>query len=252
MKGEQGQTRHNTIHGFATGALVLHLALSAIAFLLAVLNIPDAAAQQNPKNVMILSSGRGRVSINQMESSLRARFSGPVNFSVVDLENPRFEQKTYEDNLAEALRTGYAAEKPDLIVAVMTVSIEFAARYRDRMFPGVPVVFMSVSTPLPAKMWPGITGVFSTSGISETIDLALRLQPDTQDIAVVTEIAGADKDWLTEEQSELLHHRDRVKEIDIVGPASPQTIQKVAELPPHTVLLFQLYPHNPRLIAVFL
>jgi hypothetical protein len=78
--------------------------------------VPPSSAQASQKNVLILS---GRASINQMESSLRAYFSEPVNFSVVDLVNPRFEQKGYQDNLAEALRAGYASEKLELIVAVM-------------------------------------------------------------------------------------------------------------------------------------
>lgn len=206
--------------------------------------VPPTTAVPTPKNVLILSGGRGRVSINQMESSLRSHFRGPVNFSVVDLENPRFEQKPYQDNFAEALRTGYANEKPDLIVPVSTPARDFAVQYRDKMFPGVPIVFMSDSMPLPEKMWSGVTGVHSTSGISDTIDLALRLQPDAQVIAVVTDIVGADKNWLLEEQSELLRHGDRVREIDIIGPASTETLQKVAELPPHTVVLFQLYPHD--------
>ena len=91
----------------------------------------------------MLSGGRGRVSINQMESSLRAHFSEPVNFSIVDLENPRFEQESYRDNLAEALRAGYSGEKLDLVVAVMTPPLQFAVQYRDKVFPGVPIVFMS-------------------------------------------------------------------------------------------------------------
>ena len=113
--------------------------------------VPPATAQTTHKNVLILSGGRGRVSINQMEASLRAHFSQPVNFSVVDLENPRFEQKSYQDNLAEALQQGYSGERLDLVVAVMTTSLQFAVQYRDRIFPGVPIVFMSNISPLPGE-----------------------------------------------------------------------------------------------------
>jgi hypothetical protein len=140
--------------------------------------VPPAAAQATTKNVMILSGGRGRVSINQMESSLKAHFSEPVNFSIVDLDNPRFEQESYQDNLAEALHKGYSGERLDLVVAVMTPPLQFAVRYRDKVFPGVPIVFMSNGSPLPEKMWPGVTGVESTTGVRETIDLALRLHPN--------------------------------------------------------------------------
>jgi PAS domain S-box-containing protein len=219
-------------------------ALSVLFFALLVL-VPSTASPATQKNVLILSGGRGRVSINQMESTLRAHFSQPVSFSIVDLENSQFEQKAYQDNLAEALRAGYAGEKLDLVVAVMTRSLEFAVQYRDKLFPGVPIVFMSNMSPLPDKIWPGVTGVESTSGVRETIDLALRLHPDTQRIAVIGEASGPDKDWFQAEHSELLRHRDKVAEIDLLGPASPELLQRVAELPPHnTVVLFQLYPQD--------
>ena len=120
--------------------------LLAVVFVVLALAPPAAAAQTKPKNVLVLSGGRGRVSINLMQSSLRARFPGPVNFSIVDLENPRFDQPDYQEHFAEALRSGYAGEKLDLIVAVMTPSLEFAVQYRSKVFPGVPIVFMSIST----------------------------------------------------------------------------------------------------------
>jgi len=206
--------------------------------------VPLARAGTTPKNVLILSGGRGRVSINQMEAALRAHFSEPVNFSIVDLDNPRFEQKSYQDNLAEALRAGYSNEKLDLVVAVMTVALRFAVQYHDKLFPGVPIVFMSNISPILDKMWPGVTGVESTSGVRETIDLALRLHPDTEAVAVITDVKYTDGDWLKEEQAELVHHRDKVREIDLVGPPTPELLQRVATLPPHTVLLFQLYPQD--------
>jgi PAS domain S-box-containing protein len=206
--------------------------------------VSPTSAQARQKNVLVLSGGRGRVSINQMESSLRAHFSEPVNFSIVDLENPRFEQKSYQDNLAEALRVGYSSEKLDLVVAVMTGSLQFAVQYRDKVFPGVPIVFMSDISPLPEKMWPGVTGVQSATGVKETIDLALRLEPDTQAVAVISKASGPDNDWFEADHSELLRHRDKVTEIDLLGPARPELFERVAELPPHTVVLFQLYPED--------
>jgi PAS domain S-box-containing protein len=206
--------------------------------------VPSAAAQATTKNVLILSGGRGRVSINQMESSLRAHFSEPVNFSIVDLDNPRFEQKSYQDNLAEALEEGYSGERLDLVVAVMTGPLQFAVRYRDKIFPGVPIVFMSNGSPLPEKIWPGVTGVESTTGVRETIDLALRLHPDARAVAVIGEATGTNSFWFSEEHSELLRHRDKVREIDLLGPASPELLQRVADLPPSAIILFQLYPED--------
>jgi len=213
-----------------------------LGFLLFLAFVPLSTAQTAPKNVLILSGGRGRVSINQMEASLRSHFSGPVNFSVVDLENPRFDQKAYLDNLAAALRAGYANEKLDLVVAVMSTSVQFALQYRDRIFPGVPIVFMSFIDPLPDKVWPGVTGVVSSNGIADKIDLALRLRPETKAVAIMTQGDPIDRPWLEAEHAELLRYRDKVEVIDLIGPASPDLLERVAALPPHTVVLFQLYP----------
>jgi len=208
-----------------------------------------ATPQTRTKNVLVLSGGRGRVSINQMQASLRARFSDPVNFSIVDLENPRFDQEAYQDHLAEALRSGYAGEKLDLVVAVMTPSLQFAVKYHDQVFPGVPIVFMSINPPLPEKMGPGVTGVESPQGIPEIINLALRLHPDTESVAVITNVTNVDKDWLDAERAELLRHRDKVREIDLIGPPSAELLQSVAALPPHTVVLFQLFPQDSDQLA---
>ncbi len=208
-----------------------------------------AVGRAKAKNVLVLSGGRGRMSINQMQASLRARFSEPVNFSIVDLENPRFGQADYQDHFAEALRSGYSAEHLDLVVAVMTPSLEFAVKYHDKLFPRVPVVFMSVNPPLPEKMGAGVTGVASPQGIPEIINLALRLHPDTEAVAVISNVTNVDKDWLAAERVELLRYRDKVREIDLIGPPSPELLQKVAALPPHTVVLFQLFPQDSDQLA---
>ncbi len=156
----------------------MHRCLAVWVFTLLALT-PPATPQTRTKNVLVLSGGRGRVSINQMQASLRARFPDPVNFSIVDLENPRFDQEAYQDHLAEALRSGYAGEKLDLVVAVMTPSLQFAVKYHDKVFPGVPIVFMSINPPLPEKIGPGVTGVESPrelrkSSISRFVSTPIR------------------------------------------------------------------------------
>jgi len=201
-----------------------------------------AAPQPKGKNVLVLVSlGRGHLSIDQMKSSLRARVPWPVNFSVEYLENPRFEEKSYRDSLAETLRRGYGGQKQDLVIAISEPALLFAVEYRDRMFPGVPIVFMSISSPLADQKMRGVTGVATRAGTRGTIDLALRLHPDATAVAVITNnVSEMDRDWLAAVHSELLRHQNQVTEIDIVGPPSGQMLERVAALPPHTVLLFQL------------
>jgi PAS domain S-box-containing protein len=216
-----------------------------------------ATAQPKAKNVLVLVGGRGRVSTDTMEASLRAHAPWPVNFTVADLDNPRFEEKPYRDSLAETFRREYSGEKLDLVVAVSEAALLFAVQYRDAMFPGVPIVFMSASSPLAYQLlehkitWPGVTGVTSSAGIRETIDLALRLNPDTNAIAVITDVSEEqEREWLAAAHSELLRHQDKVREIDLLGAANAEMLDRVAALPPHTVVLFQLFPHDSNQPAI--
>jgi PAS domain S-box-containing protein len=211
---------------------------------------PVDAQGTTGKTVIVLSGGRGRTSINQMEAALRSQVPWPVNFSIVDLDNPRFEDDSYRESLAEGLRAAYD-EKPDMVVALGDPSLRFAIEYREKMFPGIPIVSMSVSSLLADQQkWPGVTGVAVVPGIRDTINLALRLHPHTKTVAVITGKSATEKDYLAAVQSELLHHRDQVKEVDIVGPPSGQMLERVATLPTDSVVLFHLFPHDSEQPAV--
>jgi PAS domain S-box-containing protein len=179
-----------------------------------------------------------------MESTVRARVPGQINFFTASVENPRFYEEGYQESLAETLRRGYSGVKLDLVVAATYSVLQFALQYRDTMFPGVPIVFTDVGHQEAQDMWPGVTGVIVPIGMRETIDLALHLNPDTNAVAIISGISEWDKYWWTVAHSELLRHRDKVREIDIIGPAGLQVLEKVAALPPHTVVLFQLRPDD--------
>src|SRR6266851_4203315 len=216
-----------------------------LGILLCVLIPPAAAAQPAVKNVLVLHNW---ASLPQswalMQSTVRARVPGQINFYTASVENPQFDDEGYRESLAETLRRGYGGVKLDVVVAATYPVLQFAMQYRDQMFPGVPIVFTDVSRQEAQKMWPDVTGVISPVGIRETIDLALDLHPDTSSVAIVTGVTEWDKYWLAVAHSELLRHQDKVRAIDIIGPAGSQILEKVAELPPHTVALFQLRPDD--------
>jgi PAS domain S-box-containing protein len=219
--------------------------LVILGFLLCFLVPLAAAAEPAVKNVLVLHNWANLPqSWTVMESTVRARIPGQINFYTASVENPRFDEEVYRESLAETLRRGYGGVKLDVVIAATYPVLQFAMHYRDKMFPGVPIVFTDVSRPEGEKIWPGVTGVISPVGLRETIDLALHLHPDTNTVAIITGITEWDKYWLAVAHSELLRHQDKVREIDLVGPATHQIIEKVAELPASTVVLFQLRPDD--------
>jgi len=123
-----------------------------------------------------------------IEPLVRARVSGQITFYRAYLAVSQSKEKSYLESQAETFRRVYAGVKLDLVIAANPEQLQFAVLYRDKMFPGVPIVFTGVGTREleGQKMWPGVTGVTVPVGLRETIDLALHLHPNTKTVAVIT------------------------------------------------------------------
>jgi PAS domain S-box-containing protein len=254
-----GTSPRTQVPAFERGLTHLRIALSrdrpkrfsrygwfvVLGVLLCVVVRPAAATQPTVKNVIILHNWAGLpASWSLMESTVRTRVPGQINFYTASLENPRFDEEAYRESLAETLHRGYGGIKMDLVVAAGFSVLQFAMQHRDQMFPGVPIIFTDISGQQEPNLMSGVTGVISPLGMRETIDLALQLHPDTTTVAIITGLSNWDKYWLAVAHSELLRHKEKVREVDLVGPAVGQTLERVAELPPQTVVLFQLRPDD--------
>ena len=215
--------------------------LMILGILLCALMWSPAAAQQNTKNVLFVFSSldQQRRDLESFEKALRSRVPQHFNFHTSYVDFERMGDASYEDSLAETFHRAYKNVKLDVAVVSSIEALRFVTHYRDKILPGVPIVFYSLSAReleglrLPAE----VTGRTVEVGLRETIDLALRLHPDAQSVAIVTETPGF---WWNVARSELYRHRDRVKEIDLFGPPGNEILDKIAALPPNTVILFQL------------
>jgi PAS domain S-box-containing protein len=206
------------------------------------LSVFPSAAQTNSKNVLVVFTQFHRgpnLWLDSIESTARARVPGAVNFFSSYLEYSQLNDRAYLDSEAETLHREYHDVKFDLVIAVAYPALEFAVQHRDKIFPGVPIVFTSIDPELELKgqKWPSVTGYASRLGIGETVDLALRLHPDTKAVAVISHDSGL---WWAAAHSALLPHQDKVREIDIIGLPSSQMLERVASLPPHAVVVFQV------------
>jgi PAS domain S-box-containing protein len=218
--------------------------LLVVLFIIPSLALP-AAAQSNPKKVLILNSFSyrgGYEGIKVLESKVRAACAWPVDFNVEFLGGRRLDEKGYEEALVATLRRTYAEEGLDLVLIQSYTGLQFAVRHRDEIFPGVPIIFLDVDPGqlMGQHMWPGVTGVTAEQGIPKTVDLALHLHPDAESVAVISSNSTPDRYFLSRIHAELLRHQNRVKEIDLFALPTTQLMEKLAELPQQTIIFFQL------------
>ncbi len=207
-----------------------------------------------PKNVLLLYSFSERTlfdPVDHLKSAIRSRLSSPVNFYVHYMET-QGTGDPYEKALSEGLRREFVGVKLDLVIVAAYPALRFAVNYRDQIFPGVPILFCYVS---PSRfegqqLWPGVTGVTISVGVQETLELAFRLHPGTQNLAFISGTSEFDQYWRAAVRNGFQRYAGKVKLIELVGLRNDEILRHVASLPAATVVLFQVTPMDSTQPAV--
>jgi PAS domain S-box-containing protein len=209
-------------------------------------HVCSAAAPPNPKNVLVLYSftdRRAQEDLEILKSTTRSHVDTPVDFHVEYLGSARFAAPGYEKGVTESLASVYGGKKIDLVVTVFYPALRFALDHRQQIFPGTPIAFSSVPPRrLEGQRWPGVTGVTMDVDLEGTIDLAVGLQPDATNAAVVVGSSDTDRYWGTVINQVLRRRQPKLNVVDLTGLATDQLLKQVSALPPRTIVFFQAIP----------
>ncbi len=169
--------------------------LSITALLIGFLFVFTAhAAEQDTKKVFVLNSfNRGYIWTDNMLRGIDDAFgkSGvKVETYVTFMDMKRIPSTPqYLSQLKDLIREGYKGIRFDAVLSCDNDALEFLRKYRDELFPGVPVVFSSIND-YDERMLDGrkdITGTSENTPYAETIRCALKLRPGTKNIVVVVD-----------------------------------------------------------------
>ena len=184
MEISHGAVQRGSFRLSAPQALSSYQWIIILSILLCLLAGRASQAQTREKNILFVFSivKYSDEMLKVMQPYMRARYPGPINFYYAYLEDIQSQENPSWESQAEVYRRKYAGVKMDVVIANVAPSLRFALKYREKLFPGVPIVFVSVNKREleGQKIGPGVTGVTNPLGFKETIDLALRLHPDTR------------------------------------------------------------------------
>ena len=206
----------------------------------------SAPAAQAPKRILVLydENKDDLPGLARTDSSLRQAFRselGKVDIYSESMGLSRSERPGYDSLAAEFYRSKYASQTPDLIVAVMEPALDFLLRHGDRIFPGVPIVFASIdASTINGKKLPGnVTGVLLKRTYSPTLEIALRLQPDTRNVFVVGGGASPfDRFLQTLVRRDLRPFEGRVGINYLFDMSMDTVLTRLSSLPRHSVILY--------------
>jgi len=172
-------------------------------------------------------------------TTLKAALPGKVTVHAEFLEMTLFEDQVHEDELVAYFAAKYARTKFDLVGVITSRGLRFALRHRERLFPGVPIVFGAVDRravgdiALPRD----VSGIWLPADWTGTLDAALRLQPDLEHVVVVTGASGVDQTWLATARAQLEPRRGRLTITYVSDLPIEALLERMAALPPRTAVL---------------
>ena len=145
-----------------------------------------------------------------------------------------------QDRIAEHLRQKYLGRKVDLVIAGLASGLDFALKHRERMFPGVPIVFCAVDEKeAKARDLPSdVIGVPIKMDLAATLEIATRLLPATKRIYVVTGNSKFDRQWEAEARRQFRAYEDKLEFVYLAGLPLSDLKKRVAELPPDSIVFY--------------
>jgi signal transduction histidine kinase len=161
----------------------------------------------------------------------------PVDYNSEYFDTGRFpETVRYQTAFREFLKAKYGERRFDLIMTMRDDVLEFLTRNKDVLFPGTPVVFFStrpVNRPFPES-----TGVIAEPDFARTLDLATQLQPDTNQVFVVSGAGDADRQMENRARTQFLRFQKRLNITYLSGLPTPDLDQRLSSLPSRSVVYY--------------
>jgi len=200
-----------------------------------------------PSHVLLLNSYNQRMSwVNDIETAVVETLD-PDNNNIVlhiaNMDSKQFHTSEYFDAYKKYLKEKYKNHKFSLILSSDNNAFDFLRKNREELFPGVPVVFCGVNNfkddqIIESDKFTGVAEIFSARN---TVEMALKLHPETKQIFVINDYLATGKAWKRDIDTAL----GDMKETINITYAKNLTIDElqatIADLDKNTIVLLGVY-----------
>jgi PAS domain S-box-containing protein len=176
------------------------------------------------------------------EATLKREMGTQVDLDEVSLDMARYAQPDMEDAFAEFLEKRISKWQPDLVVPIGSPAGRFVAKFRDRLFPGTPVVYSGMDR----RTLPQDAGEKNATFVGESFDLTglvediLQLDPQTNNIVVIFGASPLERYWTDAFRQAFQPFSGRVQFTWVNELSFDQMLDLVSKLPPHSFVLLGL------------
>ena len=225
-----------------------------LATLLAVALLGCAWAQEVPdgskrRSVLILHSyHHGFTWSDNISAGIQEAFSAhteDVELLFEFMDTRHIFSETYFDALERLLSIKYGNRKIEVIVTADDHALNFMLTRGERLFPGVPLVFCSVTGYQPSmREGRQLTGLQETLAIEETLATALALHPGTRKVAVITDLTRTGQALKAKAEAAFAPYRSRVTFRYLQNFTIHNLEKEIASLSPDTIVFLFIFSRD--------
>lgn len=202
------------------------------------------AAEMRARSILVLDQSESRGPFYyQIFTGLCSVVNADSRFHTTlyseNLDLSRFNGASYEESLKQQLKEKYRDRPIGVVVAVGMSTLELVLRWREELWPGVPVVFALVDEMDFArlKLPPDVTGGIVKLALADSIKAARAVVPDLDSVVFVGERWDRQvvfRNW----KQEIPAAAAGLKVIEIMGATMAETRKRVEALPGRSVIVY--------------
>ncbi|MEN2994823.1 MAG: ABC transporter substrate binding protein [Thermodesulfovibrio sp.] len=209
--------------------------------------LPTQAQIQEKKKILILNSYHHGLSwtdniIKGIRDSLSS-IENKIEYYIEYMDTKRFYGEKYFEKIFNLISYKYHGVKFDLIIVSDNDALLFTIKHYERLFYGIPVVFCGINNfrdGLIEKYRKWFTGVAEETDIRSTLDIALKLHPDTQRVYVINDITTTGIAMKKSLLEIVPAFSDKLSFIILENPDMKELQKEVGKIPPRSIILLLL------------
>ncbi|MFZ1830566.1 MAG: PAS domain S-box protein [Candidatus Competibacteraceae bacterium] len=230
-------------HRLAKGVASFATIVVCVLCLYAVFPTSASAESDAKRKVLLLSSYHVGFAwddaIKQAVINVLKPEENALELYVENMDTKRISDTAYVRILYDLYRHKYQNTQFSVIIVSDNFAFDFLRKYRDELFPGVPVVFCGVNF-FQEQMLAGqrlMTGVAEEFDAATTLDILLKLHPATRELFVLNDGDVTGQAWASDIQKQITGRYPHLK----IHYAKPMTMEQainwVGALPADTAVL---------------
>ena len=161
-----------------------------------------------------------------------------VDFYSENLDTALFPDEVSQGRFREWYFRKYRGQKPDVIVALGPSPIKFMAELHETYFPNTPIVFGGSPEVFAAglNLDSHFAGSWAVAQPEKTLEVALRLQPNTEHVVVVGGMAPYDRYLEALVKERFRSYESKLDFTYLTDLAMPTLLERLKHLPNNTIV----------------